>query len=262
MTLSTTQHPLPRRRQTGGIDIETALLNFAIVTFMVEPATLRQHVHPRFELDTIIASGGREKALISVVPFVDSDFHFVRFPWLKWRFGQTNYRAYVRDTQTGEHVVWFFGTVLDSWANAVPRFLWRLPWHQARIEFDCIFDAEVGRFVRYNMSAESEWASAELILSDTGQPPQTLAGFDSLETGLRVLTHPMRGFYYRRDGKLGGYTIWHDWLQTTVGQVEAARFPLLARLGLVAEGDVSTIHSVLLQRRTDFTIYLPPHREE
>ncbi len=250
---------LPAKQPPKGIDVETGLLNFAIVTFMVEPSVLRPHVHPRFELDTVVLPDGREKALVSVVPFVDSDFHFVRFPWLKWRFGQTNYRAYVRDTQSGEHVVWFFGTVLDSWTNVVPRFLWQLPWHRARIGFDCAYDEEAGRFTRYQMSAESEWASAELSLADTGQPPQALPGFDSLETGLRVLTHPMHGYYYRRDDKLGGYSIWHDWLQTTVGQVELARFPLLARLGLVAEGDVNQVHSVLLQHRTDFTIYLPPH---
>jgi hypothetical protein len=251
---------LPKRQPPSSIDIVTELINFSIVTFMVEPQALRPHVHPRFELDAITMPDGREKALISVVPFVDSDFHFAHLPWLKWCFGQTNYRAYVRDTQTGEHVVWFFGTVLDSWTNIVPRVLWRLPWHRARIGFDCTYDENAGRFMRYQMSAESEWASAELILSDSGQSPQTLQGFDSLETGLRVLTHPMRGYYYRRDGKLGGYSIWHEWLQTTVGQVETARFPLLARLGLVAEGDVSQVHSVLLQRRTDFTVYLPPHK--
>jgi hypothetical protein len=251
---------LPSRQPATGLDVTTALLHFSIVTYMVEPEALRLHVHPRFEIDTIIAPDGNRKALISVVPFVDSDFHFVRFPWLKWQFGQTNYRAYVRDTQTGEHVVWFFGTVLDSWTNVVPRLLWRLPWHRARIGFDCAYDAAAGRFSRYRMSAESEWASAELILSDSGQPPQTLQGFDSLETGLRLLTHPMRGFYYRRDGKLGGYSIWHDWLQTTVGHAEIARFPLLARLNLVGEGDVSQIHSILLQRQTHFTVYLPPHK--
>ncbi|MCO5195931.1 MAG: DUF2071 domain-containing protein [Anaerolineae bacterium] len=252
--------PTLQRRQPRGIDVETALLNFAIVTFMVEPSALRRHVHPRFEPETIIAPDGTEKALISVVPFVDSDFHFVHLPQLKWRFGQTNYRAYVRDTQTDAHVVWFFGTVLDSWTNVVPRFLWRLPWHRARIEFDCVYDEQAGRFTRYQMSAASEWAAAELTLTDTGQSPHTLPGFDALGTGLSLLTHPMHGYYYRRDGKVGGYEIWHDWLQTTVGRAEVARFPLLARLNLVTEGDVSTLHSVLLQRRTDFTIYLPPHK--
>jgi transposase InsO family protein len=76
-------------------------------------------------LVTITGDDGAPKALVSVVPFLDQDFHFVRCPWPKSRFGQTNYRAYVIDGKTGEHVVWFFGTSLASFLVVVPRVAWK-----------------------------------------------------------------------------------------------------------------------------------------
>ena len=246
------------RKRPSPQDAITTLAHFAIITYMVEPAALRQHIPERFALDCIPAADGSEQALISVVPFVDVDFRFVGLPWPQWRFGQTNYRAYVTDRESGEHVVWFFGTVLDSfWVN-VPRYLWRLPWHSADIAFDTEYDAANGRYTTYHMHAQSEWAPAELQLEDSGESPKTLAGFPDLETGLVTLTHPLRGYYTRRDGSLGSYSIWHDKLQLTEGRPITANFPLLHRLGLVKDGDLSTIHSVLIQPKTEFTIYLPP----
>lgn len=240
----------------SGIDVITTLRNFAIVTYMVEPAALRPHIAERFELDVITAPDGSEKALISVVPFYDEDFRFAKFPWYEWAFGQTNYRAYVKDRETGEHAVWFFGTVLDSWTVNIPRHLWRLPWHRAHIAFDCAY--EDGRFTRYEMRGESEWAAADLSLEDSGNPPTNLFGFPDVETGLLILTHPLKGYYYRRDGSLGMYHIWHDRLAVTSGRVINAQFGLLDRLGLVPNGDISQIHSVLMQEKTEFSIYLPP----
>ena len=90
------------------------------------------------------------------------------------------------------------------------------------------------------------------------EPPHELDGFPDLESGLVLLTHPLRGYFYRRDGKLGSYSVWHDKLQTTEGRVATASFPLLQQLGLIHDGDVSGIHSVLIQPEIDFTIYLPP----
>ena len=75
-----------------------------------------------------------------------------------------------------------------------------------------------------------------------------------------MLTHPLRGYFFRRDGALGSYAIWHPRLDPTVGTVTVAHYPLLERLDLVAPGDARDIHSVLLRRSIDFTIYLPPVR--
>lgn len=115
--------PIP----TGGIDAHTSMAHFAIITYCVDPEKLRPLVHERFELVTIPTERHGERALISVVPFLDLDFCFVNCPWPKFQFGQTNYRAYVIDRETGEHVVWFFGTSLDSVTNLIPRYFWKLP---------------------------------------------------------------------------------------------------------------------------------------
>lgn len=85
------------RQPPRGMDVDTALAHFAIITCLVDPDVARRHLHSRFELD-LISVDGREWALVSVVPFVDQDFRFARIPRLKWRFGQTNYRMYVTVT--------------------------------------------------------------------------------------------------------------------------------------------------------------------
>jgi hypothetical protein len=87
-----------------------------------------------------------------------------------------------------------------------------------------------------------------------------LAGVSNLEAGLVLLTHPLRDYFFRQDGALGSYAIWHDRAQLTVGTIQEARYPLLRRLGLVEDGDQSDTYSVLIQPSFDFTIYPPPSR--
>jgi uncharacterized protein DUF2071 len=247
--------PVPR-----GLAAETTLQHFAIVTYWVDPSTLRKHLHPRFEPVCLAVDGRSHRALVSVVTFLDRDFRFVACPWIARSFGQTNYRAYVEDTHTGEQAAWFFGTCLDSLAVAVPRHLWKLPWHRAQMTFDCQYDSAAARYSTFNVKTRSRWAPAQLVLEDSGRPPTRLSGVSNLEAGLVLLTHPMRGYFFRRDGVLGSYTIWHDRTTPTVGEVREARYPLLQRLELVSEGDRGNIHSVLLQPNIDFTIYLPPSK--
>lgn len=246
----------------GGLAVETTLQHFAILTYWVDPSRLRRHLHPRFEPVCLAAEGEPPRALISVVTFLDRDFRFAACPWIRASFGQTNYRAYVLDTETGEHAVWFFGTCLDSIAVIVPRYLWQLPWYRARMAFDCRFDEAARRYSRFRVATRSHWSPGRLSLADSGAAPDELPGFARLEAAMVVLTHPLRGFFLRRDGALGSYAIWHDRTRPTVGHVQEASYPLLQRLELVEAGDVRPVHSVLLQARIDFTIYLPPAKIE
>jgi hypothetical protein len=94
----------------------------------------------------------------------------------------------------------------------------------------------------------------------TRPPPCGLAA----ETSLRhftivTFTQPTRGFF-GATAPWAAIRIWHDRMAPTEGRVKVAEFPLLNRLGLVAEGDLKALHSVLIQPRIDFTIYLPPVR--
>lgn len=164
------------------------------------------------------------------------------------------------DGETGERVVWFFGTCLDSASVAIPRYVWRLPWHRAHMDFHCEYDQASARYTGFAVTTRSRWAPAELQLTDSGHPPRSLDGFPDLESSLVFLTHPLRGYFFRQGGSLGSYSIWHDRLQPTQGQVTAARYPLLDQLDLVEQSDLRNVHSVLIQRTVDFTIYLPPVR--
>ncbi len=129
---------------------------------MSNPEHLKaNYIHPRFVPQTIEINGS-ERALISVVPFLDVDFRFTAFPWPQFSFGQTNYRAYVIDTETNENVVWFFGTCLDSWSVLVPQRGWKLPWHRGRIRFDCDYSEAESRYRHYRVNTQSAWAPSSL----------------------------------------------------------------------------------------------------
>jgi hypothetical protein len=211
----------------------------------------------RFELDTVLIAG-QPRGLISVVPFIDVDFTSAVFPFLKFRMGQTNYRIYIIDRATGERCVWFLGTTLDSWTVVVPRHIWNLPWYAGDIRFECEVDDETGQYRTYHMVTRADWAPAEVRLSQPSDVKLELEGFPDTETGLVILTHPLAGFYYRRDGKLGTYRVWHDRLKVTPAKLESASFGLLERLGIVTAEEQQYPHSVLLEPVNEFAIYLPP----
>lgn len=244
------------RPTPSGVDVVTTLRHFAIITYIVDANHLATFLPDRFIPDTITTG----EALISVVPFEDVDFRAACFPSPRFAFGQTNYRAYIIDKITGERAVWFFGTCLGSWTVCVPRHLWKLPWHSGRFCFDCDYDHQAKRYRRYVVQTQSPWADGAVELVDTGQPVTSLAGFNDLESAMVVLTHPLRGYYQRRDQTLGTYDIWHDPLQMNTGQIKHARFDLLDRLQLVPYENQNTPHSVLMRHETEFTIYLPPSK--
>lgn len=248
---------LHTRPSVKGIDVLCKLQHFAIITYAVDPARFDGLFPERFKLDTIQING-EDKALISVVPFVDVDFTSAVFPFPKFTMGQTNYRIYIIDTETNERCVWFLGTTLDSWTLAVPRICWNLPWFSGDVKFDCDFDESKQIYRKYKMTTEAAWAPARVELTQTKNTLHRLSGFPDIETGLVYLTHPLAGFYHRRDGKLGTYRVWHKQLNVSSAKLEYADFGLLSRLGLVTQEEQQVAHSVLVEPINEFTIYLPP----
>jgi hypothetical protein len=240
-----------------GIDVVCKLQHFAIITYAVDPSRFEGLFPERFELDTVEINGS-EKGLVSVVPFIDVDFTSAVYPFPKFTMGQTNYRIYIIDKKTNERCVWFLGTTLDSWTLAVPRFVWNLPWYSGDVKFDCEFDDSQGVYRKYKMTTDASWASASLELTQTKDEEIKLLGFPDTETGLVYLTHPLAGFYHRRDGKLGTYRVWHKQLDVSCANLKSARFDLLSRLGLVTLEEQQFAHSVLIEPVNEFTIYLPP----
>lgn len=248
---------LVERPKVTGIDAVCRLQHFAIITYAVDPDRFSGLIPGRFKLDEVKIEG-RSKALISVVPFADVDFTSAVFPFPRFRMGQTNYRVYIVDTATGERCVWFLGTTLDSWTVVIPRHIWKLPWHPGKVTFDCTYDTQARRYKRYCMRTEAEWAPAVVELSQDTDLSMCLPGFRDTENGLVYLTHPLAGFYHRRDGRVGTYRVWHQQLMVQPARLIEAKFGLLSRTGLVSEEEQQAPHSVLVQPIVEFTIYLPP----
>lgn len=246
-------HPRPK---PAGLDVQCKLQHFALITYAIDPIRFKKIIPKRFKLDTIEYKG-KTVALMSVVPFIDVDFTSAVYPFPKLTMGQTNYRVYVIDQETQERCVWFIGTTLDSWTLIVPRYLWQLPWHPAVFEFDCQQDSD-GLYSQYKMQTKSEWASAELHLSQSADDHWHSAGFPDLESYQVFLTHPLAGFFHRRDGKLGTYRVWHERLLPRPAKLHTARFELLDRMKLVSFADQLQPYSVLIEPVNEFTIYLPP----
>ncbi len=248
---------LHERPAPTGIDVLCKLQHFAIITYAVEPSRFDGLFPERFKLDTVEVDG-EEKGLISVVPFIDVDFTSAVYPFPKFTMGQTNYRIYIVDTETGERCVWFLGTTLDSWTLAIPRLIWNLPWYPGSVSFNCDFSVDTGLYAHYSMETEANWAPASVVLKQESSQNIELPGFADTETGLVYLTHPLAGFYFRRDGKLGTYRVWHKKLNVLPARLESASFGLLKKMGLVTETEQQDPHSVLIEPINKFTIYLPP----
>lgn len=244
----------------GWLDVRSTLEHFALITYALPAARLAPHIPTdRFEIAEF-EIGGERRALLSVVPFLDADFHFVRLPMLKFRFGQTNHRVYVTDKATGEPGVWFFGTTLGSPVVHIARALWRIPWHRARYRINCAYDATARRYTTFEYTADSYWCSARITIADTGEPAGLVEGFATMEEMRLVLTHPVSGYFYRTDGKLGTYSVRHDLMEGTTGRAMDLYFSLYERLGILSAEEMQRPHSIRLTPRIAFSILLPPRR--
>src|SRR5262249_1509107 len=136
----------------------------------------------------------------------------------------------------------------------VPRYVWRLPWHYTDIRIASSWQSEL--CTSYSYVAKGDWGSAELEMVGTEDEMGTLDGFADEEETRIILTHPLTGYYNRMDGRPGTYNIWHDKLQMKRAIVSRSRFEVFERLNLI-QAD-SKPHSALIQRTTEFVIYLPP----
>ncbi|GAB4215399.1 MAG: hypothetical protein OHK0013_40960 [Sandaracinaceae bacterium] len=241
-------------------DVSSKLFDFVITTYDVAPERLASFLPRGLEVERFRFDDGRERALVSAVSFLNTDF-FVHFaPFVRLACEQTNYRAYVR--RGDERAVWFFGTALASPFVLLPRHAWRLPWHRMHVTRESRWNGERLAHLDWHARATipGEGGAAEFLrLSGTGRPLGRLDGFASVEETRAILTHPLVGYVRRRDGRtVVTYGVWHAPLEMEVAEVREARFERFEALGLVAPG--AKPHSVLVQRTTDFLVLLPPHR--
>lgn len=248
-----------KARAGGWLDVRSTLRHFALINYALPAERLARHIPTdRFAIPTFNI-GGRPLAMLSVVPFWDLDFRFLHIaPFLTFQFGQTNHRVYIIDRQTGEHAVWFFGTTLGSHAVQVPRLLWKLPWHYARYRVDCRYNPARQAYDRFRYRIASDWCGGVADIADTGEPVSLREGFATPDEQQLILTHPVAGYFRRRDGRLGSYSIWHDEIRMTLGTPRRLYFSLYDRLGLLSRAEMMHPHSIFLCPDVAFEIYLPP----
>jgi len=241
---------VPPRRHLS--DVVVTVADLAIVTYAVEPYALMRQLPRGFEPDVHTLDDGRRVAFVSAVPFRNVDPRpRVARALRGLRLAQTNYRAYVR--HQGRRCVWLFPTTFARGAVAVPRALFRVPWHGANIELDALWRGE--QCGRYRLRTSSPTAAAELDMHGTLEPVGRLDGFVDEDDARTVITHPLDGYYERTDGHVGIMSVWHRPLSMKRAQVLRARFSLLERMGLVHVDQLP--HSALVQRHAGFIMHLP-----
>lgn len=92
------------------------------------------------------------------------------------------------------------------------------------MRFDVQWDES--RCERYVLEADSSWAPMSLEMRGSAQQMGRLDGFADEEDTLATLTHPLVGYYWRRDAVAGSYSVWHEPLRLTRAHVTHVSAPV------------------------------------
>jgi hypothetical protein len=231
----------------------TTLFDIAIVTFDVDPAALARVLPSGIRPDIRLLNSGKRRSFVSAVSFRDRDFRFAALPWVKRTFNQINYRAYIIGPD-GQPAVFFFHTTLASALALIPKLVWSMPWQTGRLTIDAQWEGD--RLTSYRLASGDPSHMADVILEGSHERAGRLDGFAGADDAALTLTHPLDGYFTRRDGLLGRYEVWHDRMQPVLGRAQRAEYRLFTTLELVPSRQPP--HSVLLQHSIDFHVVLPP----
>ena len=213
------------------LNAHTTLHNFSIITYLVEKNKLSAHIPKQFDIFTLIINSV-EYGLISAVSFIDLDFNFKNIlPFYKISFPQTNYRTYIIDKKTGENCAWFFGTGIESKFFNIPKFLWKMPWFYSKYETKFIHNNYF--YETYKIEIKAKKSNAKIELVEDILLNNDKLDFCSYDELLLILTHPTKGYYYRSDGKIGFYKIWHPKIEVKTGKAKNLYFEKFEKLNLL-----------------------------
>lgn len=193
------------------------MLHRSIISYVIPSERVRDLVPLEFTLG--------ETTVLSIESFLDSG---------RTSFEQTNFRLYL--TLNGRPCSWLLGASLGSLSGVTARHLYPLPWHLSAMEFQVAVDTITDRYKSYRLSAQSQWASADWDIVDTGLPMIP-------ETPLDVTD-----YFVRRDGEIGSYQTIHQPSRATQGQLKVGRCDMLSSIGLLSSAELQQPTSVLLQR--------------
>ena len=252
--MSKTQKEALRISNLGLGGVSSILQDMAITTYDVDPDKLQAllpstHTPQRFHLNN-----GKERAFISAVTFLNTQFFVRCAPFVRLQCHQTNYRAYVQ--YKGKSVVWFFGTSLASFWTFIPRHIWGFPWYRSTAQHNAKWKNET--CTSYQWTGNSQWGKESLRLEGTDEPQGILDGFSSEEECWSVLTNPFDGYLPLRNRHVGHYSVWHQPLQMKRAKVLEAQFDRFTQLELTQQGQPP--HSALVQREIHYLIFLPPKK--
>ncbi|WP_281615703.1 DUF2071 domain-containing protein [Flammeovirga sp. SubArs3] len=257
ISAKTLQERITQRPSKSGIDVNTMLEHFAIISYKV-PIRKIEHLIPKpFKLWSFKDEAGDEFALVSVVPFKDIDFHFCQlFPFLKFNFFQTNFRTYVIDERDGSYAAWFFGTTLGSVTHILPKYFWNMPWEYGK--YSSSFEMEGEHYRKYQVDFSSSLGKGQIDLIGTTKEMNLLEGFKDLDEQYLILTHPVKGYYNLPKEEVGTYEIWHPKFSLYQAKPQNLYFGFLEKLGFLSLKEMNNPHSVLITNQIEFDIFLPP----
>lgn len=193
------------------------MLHRSIISYAIPSERVRDLVPLEFTLG--------KTTVLSIESFLDSG---------RTSFEQTNFRLHL--TLNGRPCTWLLGASLGSLSGVTARHLYPLPWHLSAMEFQVALDTTSDRYKSYRLSTQSQWASADWEIVDTGLPIIP-------ETPLEVTD-----YFVRRDGEIGSYQTIHQPSRATRGQLKIGRCDMLSAIGLLSPAELQHPTSVLLQR--------------
>ena len=223
------------------------LEDFAIINWPVEPARLRRHLPAGFEPEE--RSG---TAYVAMVAFRNHGFHFRAAPFARLSCAQADYRTFVRRGE--ERGVWFFGGSLSSRLVVVATGLWKMPWHREPIEI--ARPSSEDSSAQWTFRSSGDWGAAVVTLSGTGRPFPGSSRFDGAADNADSMTDPMIGWYPRRDGAIGRYSVWHEPLQLHEAAADVTTCKVFERLDLIDKDQAPS--GAGMQRTVSFDVHTPP----
>jgi hypothetical protein len=245
----------PSERTTPGwFDVSSLLVDFVISTWSVAPSRLAELLPDGIQPDVFTLPSGTAAAFVSAVSFVNTRFSVGFAPFVEFTAPQTNYRAYIR--RGDERAVWFCHTLFDSFTVVLPRHVFGMPWTRMRVAHEAEWTGE--HLERLRWQARSRCGEEELHIEGRGEPIGPHEGFAVEAEARRVLTHPLVGYFRSPGGRVGRYGVGHAPLELERCRATRVRYELFERLGLIEPHQPPL--SILAQRATHYTIFLPPRR--